>query len=362
MIVSWFILLMFQAAPETLEPIRASAARGGFICETSGRPFRPWGFNYDHDEEGRLLEDYWATEWDKVTEDFREMKQLGANVVRIHLQLAKFMADPNRPNEESLDRLHRLIMLAEQLRIYLDITGLGCYHKQDVPAWYDGLSERDRWAVQARFWEAVARRCAASPAVFCYDLMNEPVVSGGPRGPEGWLGPPFAGKHFVQFICLDPAGRPRPAIAREWIRQLAGSIRMSARHHLITVGLVDWSLDRPGLTSGFVPKEVAADLDFMSVHVYPKKGAVDEAIETLAGFAVGKPVVIEETFPLHCGMTDFERFIRESEKTASGWIGFYWGRTPDECRRRKTVPDAITLGWLEFFAAHARPMRSENRE
>ena len=36
---------------------------------------------------------------------------------------------------------------------------------------------------QARFWEAVATRCAGSPAVFCFDLMNEPVVPGGRREP-----------------------------------------------------------------------------------------------------------------------------------------------------------------------------------
>ena len=64
--------------------------------------------------------------------------------------------------------------------------------------------------MQARFWEAVAGRCADSPAVFCYDLMNEPVVPGGKRKAGDWLGPPFAGKHFVQFITLDQA-RPAPA-------------------------------------------------------------------------------------------------------------------------------------------------------
>jgi hypothetical protein len=46
-----------------------------------------------------------------------------------------------------------------------------------------------------------------------------------------------------------------------------------------------------------VPEKVADDLDFVSVHLYPKKGQVDEALKTLAGFAVGKPVLIEETFP-----------------------------------------------------------------
>ena len=88
--------------------------------------------------------------------DFGEMKQLGANVVRIHLQVGKFMQGPNEPNAASLDRLGRLINLAEQERLYLDLTGLACYHKADVPAWYDALSEQDRWEVQARFWEAVA--------------------------------------------------------------------------------------------------------------------------------------------------------------------------------------------------------------
>jgi hypothetical protein len=51
--------------------------------------------------------------------------------------------------------------------------------------------------VQARFWQAVAGRCAESPAVFCYDLMNEPVVPGGQRTGGDWLGPAFGDKHFV---------------------------------------------------------------------------------------------------------------------------------------------------------------------
>ena len=35
-----------------------------------------WGVNYDHDDAGRLLEDYWADEWPTVVEDFREIKAL----------------------------------------------------------------------------------------------------------------------------------------------------------------------------------------------------------------------------------------------------------------------------------------------
>jgi hypothetical protein len=67
-----------------LERIQVTGDGQRFIRAPSGRSFTPWGFNYDHDEQLRLLEDYWVSEWPKVEEDFGEMKALGANVVRGH--------------------------------------------------------------------------------------------------------------------------------------------------------------------------------------------------------------------------------------------------------------------------------------
>jgi hypothetical protein len=345
-----------QAKPDEMPWVAVSKDKKGFVLEPSGRPFVPWGLNYDHDDKGRLLEDYWDDEWPAVESHFGQMKGLGANVVRVHLQLGKFMNAPDKPNGKALDRLGKLLALAEQLRLYLGLTGLGCYHKKDVPAWYDKLSEKERWAVQARFWQAVAGRCAKSPAVFCYDLMNEPVVPGGKRKEGDWLGPAFGGKHFVQFVTLDQADRPRPDIARRWVHHLTVAIREKDRRHLITVGLVDWSLDRPGLSSGFVPAKVAGDLDFVSVHLYPKKAKVGEALKTLAGFAVGKPVLVEETFPLACSPRELEQFIEGSRKHAAGWVGFYWGKPPEELRRSKAISDVLTLGWLELFERKAKAL------
>ena len=326
----------------------ADDGRSFRIAETH-RPFVPWGFNYDHDAAGRLIEDYWQQEWATVEGDFREMRELGANVVRVHLQVGKFMLGPAEANPAALERLGKLLDLAERERLYLDLTGLGCYHKKDVPAWYDRLDERGRWAVQAAFWEAIARRCAGRTCVFCYDLMNEPVVPGGDGQRDDWLGPAFAGKHFVQFIALARAGRSRPAVALAWVRRLKAAIRKHDRRGLITVGLVPWSLDRPGLTSGFVPATIAPELDFVSVHLYPERGKLDEAMATLRGFAVAKPVVIEETFPLKCGAEELATFIERSRETACGWIGFYWGKTPREYRPPKTIGEAMTLGWLDLF-------------
>lgn len=332
-----------------LEWIQISADGKSFVTAESGKRFVPWGFNYDHDRDGRLLEDYWNKEWPAIEADFAEMKQLGANVVRIHIQFGKFMSAPDQPRAEALKKLGDLVALAERTGLYLDLTGLGCYHKQDVPPWYDALSDQRRWEAQAHFWSAVAQQCAGSPAIFCYDLMNEPVVHGGKKKGTDWLGPGFAGKHFVQRITLSPDERTRPEIAAAWIKTLVEAIHKQDSRHLITVGMVPWSLERKGLQSGFVPQKVSRDLDFICVHLYPEKGKVDEAIDTLKGFEIGKPLVIEETFPLKSSPEEFERFMRESRQYADGWIGFYWGKPLKEYQQGKTIGDAIMARWLEFF-------------
>lgn len=336
--------------------IKISDHKTGFVSVDSGKKFIPWGVNYDHDDAGRLLEDYWEAEWPTVVSHFAAIKELKANVVRIHLQFGKFMDGPKAPNSQALRRLARLVQLAEQTKLYLDLTGLGCYHKRDVPVWYDDLSEQERWNAQAEFWRAVAECCQASPAIFCYDLMNEPVVPGGRRNERDWLGPPFAGKHFVQVITLDQRDRPRPEIARAWLRQLTEAIRTVDTRHLITVGLVDWSLDRPGLTSGFVPGMVAESVDFLSVHIYPESGKAAEALQTLAGFKVGKPIVIEETFPLKCSTNELAQFIQESKTSACGWVSFYWGKPLDQLRKSRELGDAILLEWLDKFQELAPAM------
>ena len=69
-------------------------------------------------------------------------------------------------------------------------------------------AEAERWAAQARFWSAVASACADSPAIFCYDLINEPLATGSPRKFGDWYsGKPLGPYDFLQFINLDAAGR-----------------------------------------------------------------------------------------------------------------------------------------------------------
>src|SRR5689334_13997281 len=88
--------------------IKVAADGKSFVLDPGNEKFIPWGFNYDHDGAGRLIEDYWDDEWPKIVEDFREMKELGANVVRIHLQFGKFMERADQPRQHALDQLAKL--------------------------------------------------------------------------------------------------------------------------------------------------------------------------------------------------------------------------------------------------------------
>ena len=131
-IITSLIILLLTALPATaaeMEWIKVSDDNKGFMLSDSGKPFIPWGFNYDHEGDGKLIEDYWDDQWPTVESAFREMKGLGANIVRIHLQFGTFMESPAKPRQSSLDQLARLVKLAEETGLYLDVTGLGCYYK-----------------------------------------------------------------------------------------------------------------------------------------------------------------------------------------------------------------------------------------
>ena len=352
----WILLVIITCivhkAEARLELICISEDGRRFVHKESGDRFIAWGFNYDHDDSGRLLEDYWQEEWSTVVEDFDEMKSLGANVVRIHPQLAKFMKTAKEPNEAALKQLVRLVRLAEKTGLYLDITGLGCYHKKDVPKWYDAMGEAGRWDVQALFWDAIAKNCAESPAVFCYDLMNEPILPGANEKETEWLTGEFGGKYFVQRISLDLAGRTRKQVARMWVDKLISAIRKHDKLHMITVGVIPWAFTFPKARPLFYSKEAGENIDFVSVHFYPKKGEVNKALTALAVYDVGKPLVIEEVSPLYCGEEEFDIFVDKSRDIVDGYVGFYWGKTIDEYSQPNVgIAGAIMRDWLEYFRA-----------
>ncbi len=258
-----------------------------------------------------------------------------------------------------MKRLGRLLDLARQTGLYVDVTGLSCYHLDKIPKWYDELDEAARWDVQANFWSAVTTVCKGRPEVFCYDLMNEPVVgSGGAKADDKnpWLGGELGGMYFVQRIAKDVGTRSTQEIAEAWVSKLTAAIREQDDDALITVGVIPWAQVFPGAKPLFYAPQVAKHLDFVSVHFYPKAGEVEKTIAALRVYDVGKPMVVEETFPLSCSIEELDQFIDGTNDVVDGWISHYFGKTIEEHKQGKEFTDALMVKFLEHWREKGKAM------
>lgn len=322
-----------------LQTVRVASDQKGFVLHPSGERYLPWGHNYASVD---ILERF-EKDPDRVKREFAEMKAAGTNVARIHPEMLRILSGPRDVHEKGIKSLKQLLGIAEQTGIYLKITGLANYRIQDREAWYDELPEKDRWQAQAFYWETLARACSSSPAVFAYDLVNEPGAIGTPE--EGWYLGRMGDVEFCQRLSLAPGGRKGDEIFRDWTKLMVAAIRKHDQTHLITMGMLPF----PGAYRG-----CAEHLDFVSPHLYPKTGKVDEEIELLKKFDWGKPIVIGETFPLSCGVDDERDFLLKSREFAHGWIGHWPDESPVELKELKktgkaTIHHAIWLSWVELF-------------
>jgi frataxin-like iron-binding protein CyaY len=249
--------------------------------------------------------------------------------------------------------LHRLLDLAQDCGLYLNVTGLSCYRIAQVPQWYDALDETARWGVQENFWRAIATTCKGHPAVFCYDLMNEPVITEPKPGEHPWLSGELGGFHFVQRISNKLEKRTQKEIAAAWVERLTKAIRQVDPDHLITVGVIPWAQIWPNAKPVFYAPESAKFLDFVSVHFYPQAGKVKETITALKVYDIGKPIVIEETFPMSCSLAELDEFMQGSDEIVEGWISHYFGKTSAEHRAKNDIKNVIIADFLDFWQKKA---------
>ena len=332
-----FLISEIRAAG--METVKISPDNQGFVLHPSGDRYIPWGHNYASVDIMERL----ANDPARVEREFTEMKAVGTNVARIHPEMPRILAGPDKADPQALDQLRKLLKIAENSGIYLKITGLACYNIKDRMAWYDSLDEQDRWKAQAFFWETIAGTCAESPAVFAYDLANEPAAVG--KRDDGWYMGRMGDVEFCQRLSLNLGQRNGDDIFREWTKRMTSAIRKHDQTHLITMGMLPF----PGAY-----KAAAEQLDFVSPHLYPKTGKVDEEIELLKQFDWGKPIVIGETFPLSCGADDERDFLLKSRDFAHGWMGHWPDESPAELAELKragkaTIHNAIWLSWVELF-------------
>lgn len=369
-----------------LPKIRIGADGRTFVT-AAGRPFVPFGVTYFRSNTG------WAPQvwkqWDSVAtrRDFARMKLMGINTVRVFLSFGSLYPKPGELNPEGLRQFREFLSLAEEAGLYVHPTGPD--HWEGLPDWAQVDRVADEAVLQAleQFWKLFATEFKDRPAIFAYDLLNEPEVRwdtppmrakwarwlehefGTPARlaaawklaevPPNWGAVPVPdGK---QAKRRDPAllayQNFRESLADEWTRRQVAAIKSVDPRALVTAGLIQWSVPAsiagPFHYSAFRPAKQAAWLDFMEFHFYPFDHGVytyrDEESERrnlayLEAVAVevaraGKPVVLAEFGWYGGGKPRFDggKHPAATEEQQARW-----------CRRAVESTRGLVQGWLNW--------------
>ncbi len=309
----------------TLHPVSLS---GNYFVR-NGQPFLPIGAHWVPARTGLG----WPVEWDDagLEVDFAKMADLGFNTVRFDLFWAWFEPRPGDYNPEAFRQLDVFIRLAHQYNIYLHpalfIGGEVGEAFWDLP-WRQGRhphADPEMLRLQTDHAAEFARRYKAEPAILAWDLTDEP---------------PF-------WIVAD---RTTDAMAINWTRLIAGALRRYDPGHLLCVGT-----SMEDISHGpFRPDNLAAEVDFFSVHPYSiytpdrfpdpmlsERGTYAGAFETTLSLGAGHPVMIHE-FGASSAQYDPERIAAFDRVTlysglAAGACGFlpwcYTDAAPELYRR-----------------------------
>lgn len=363
--IGGFILMLACSSDRYLEPVEVNPTGTGFQLAKSHRPFEVWGFNYfrrpsTSDTTELILEEYWG-DYNLVAADLQEMKALGANTVRIHLQFGKFFPNSNlTPDSTQLGHLQQFVTMAEGVGLYVQITGLGCYYTSVNPAWYMALGEDDRLTAQETFWNTISATLQGRNAVFAYDLINEPTIPNEGETRTNWLTDSnFGGSYYVQYLALARNGRTPTQISKAFFDRMAAAIRQHDQKTLITTGIIP-------ITKGwFYGSGTDASLDFADFHYYPTAGGIESEIAELSSLSAtyGKPVSVGETSNLFVGTTQLKYFIDGTAANTSGYFAHYWGWRPEEYEGVPGIIPAIVkqllYGWSSWAPLFRAPAGNE---
>ena len=360
----------------------------GFVDRTSGQSFVPFGTNYYDPNTGWPPHIWSRFKPDLVKTHFKVMRFLGVNCARVFLTAAAFQPDVNTVDGEALKKLDRLVAIARGSGIRLIVTaptdweGEPAYWKPD-PFASDAASKASQ-----NLWTVLGRRYQGNPAIFAWDIANEPqmpwyVESWNPLW-NTWLQAKYTNRDGLKAAWGNEladneqlgavaaakdtavAGNPRlhdwqlfrEHLADEWVAKQVQALRSADPTHLITIGYIQWSYPvvRPGdphIYSAFNPRRQAKWLDFVSVHFYPLMGQPfasqvywDQNLaylqSVLAYCHAGKPVVLEEYgwygggAPqgrplLHTNQQSqwIAAEVEASRRLAQGWFSWPFADTPE---------------------------------
>ncbi|MGE5296688.1 MAG: beta-galactosidase [Solirubrobacterales bacterium] len=396
----------------------------GFVEKPSGRPFVPFGVNYYDPHTGWAPKIWRQFDPNHVARHFEIMSGLGVNCARVFLTAATFQPDVNTIDEAALKKLDALIGIARRSGVRLILTGPD--HWEDTPAYWkpDRFAGEESLRALESFWKTLGQRYHGEPAIFAWDLLNEPhmpwfVETWRPLWSE-WLQAKYTNRDALKTawsgvlsdtetwgsiaVPDDKAEQNNPRLldwqlfrehlADRWVRRQVEALRKGDPTHLVTVGYIQWSYPlvrtgNPSLYAAFNPRRQTQWLDFICMHFYPVLGGPFESQEAwdknlaylqtvLAYCHVGKPVVLEEYGWYGGGaprglpsLTEDQQArwivaeIEASRRLSAGWLSWPFADTPDSTDMSKfgglVRSDLTPKPWAERFKSYASQLPALSR-
>src|SRR4030042_1795235 len=169
-----FQITSSAAESSKMELIVVSADRQGFKERYSVRPYIPFGTNYYDPHTGWAPKIWRQFEAEKVREHFIVMEKLGVNCARVFLTAGSFQPAVKTIDEQALKKLDALVKIARETGIRLILTGPA--HWEGTPSYWmpDRFSGEEALRALEHFWDVVGQRYRGEPAIFAWDLLNEP--------------------------------------------------------------------------------------------------------------------------------------------------------------------------------------------
>ncbi len=350
-------LAALLSAPALAEDALPQVRLSGHYFERNGRPFLPAGVHWVPAKAAMQ----WPLEWDPVSieADFRAMRALGVNTVRLDLLWPWFEPRPGDYNPAAFAQLDTLIELAHRYQIYLQPSlfignevGEAIW---DVP-WRNGRhphADPEMLRLETNLAAEFGRRYAHETAIQSWDLTDEPPFWNAPRTTD--------------------------AMAINWTRLIAGAIRRGDTMHPIVVGT-----DAQDITHGpFRPDNIVNEVSFLAVHPYPvynpalfpdpllaERTTYAAAFQVALSGGAGKPVMVQEMGASSAQQTPerIARFLRANlfSSLGAGANGFllwcFTDAAPETYARipYRRAPHETQFG-LTTWDGHERPAGVEFR-
>jgi hypothetical protein len=288
--------------------IRVADDNWNFTDSDSGVSWHPIGCNYFDPETGWAPKVWQRFDADRVATHFDMMQGIGVNAVRVFLSYAGFMSEPGVIDKESMAKCRKLVEIAARHDIRVNFEGPCGW--EGTPDWIKALlTDRgeyfanDVWLRElTAFWGRFAGALAEDPAVYAYDLLNEPhmgwdapsirkrwnehlrVRFGSEQAMKAAMGGEMPGGTWGDYDVPPNENRPgspliwefqqlRDQVAVDFCKRCSEAIKAVAPKQLVTIGLHPGTVPLDGGTPeryfGFLPQKIAPVLDYIALHWYP---------------------------------------------------------------------------------------------